>query len=137
MRQKNDTVLGSGIKSEHETMEIGYTGRQITLTEKYTTLLDRFVLDFVHILNEKTSYVIVSGYVAILFGRSRGTENIDILIPPMEKDLFATLHQTLLDGGYEFLNAENEAGLYDMLMNRMGIRIAQKVQFILNIKLKF
>lgn len=118
-------------------MEFEYTGRQITITEKYTTLLDRFVLDFVRFLDEKTPYVLVSGYVAILFGRSRGTEDVDILIPPMEKDPFATLHQALIEGGYEFLNAENEAGLHEMLVNRMGIRIAQKDQVIPNIELKF
>jgi hypothetical protein len=118
-------------------MEIGYSGRQITITEKYTTLLDMFVLNFVNILNGMTSYVIVSGYVAILFGRSRGTEDIDILIPHMEKETFCTLHRVLLEGGYEFLNAENEDGLYDMMVNRMGIRIAQKNQVIPNIELKF
>ncbi|MEN6395334.1 MAG: hypothetical protein ABFC78_02490 [Methanoregula sp.] len=117
-------------------MEIGYSGRQITITEKYTTLLDKFVLDFVHILETETPYVIVSGYVAILFGRSRGTEDIDILIPAIPKDQFIALHKTLLDRGYEFLNAESCEGLYEMLVNRMGIRISQKDQFIPNIELK-
>ncbi|MEI6842068.1 MAG: hypothetical protein WCK53_12430 [Methanomicrobiales archaeon] len=45
------------------------------ITEKYTTLLDMFVFNFVNILETMTAYVIVSGYVAILFGRSRGTES--------------------------------------------------------------
>ena len=62
---------------------------------------------------------------------------IDILIPSMEKETFGTLHRILLEGGYEFLNAENEDSLYDTLVNRMGIRIAQKNQVIPNIELKF
>ncbi len=66
-----------------------------------------------------------------------GPKVIDILIPRMEKETFDTLHRILLKGGYEFLNAENEDGLYDMLVNRMGIRIAQKNQVIPNIELKF
>ena len=41
------------------------------VSEKYLTLLDRFVLDFIRVLEQETPYVIVSGYVAILFGRSR------------------------------------------------------------------
>lgn len=118
-------------------MDIGYSGRQITITDKYITLLDRFVFDFVRILDRMTSYVIVSGYVSILFGRSRGTEDIDILVPFMEKEAFGTLHRALLMQGYEFLNAENEEGLYAMLGGRMGLRIAEKDRFIPNIELKF
>jgi len=118
-------------------MDIQYSDRQIDISEKYLTNLDRFVLDFIHVLEQKTSYVIVSGYVAILFGRSRGTEDVDILIPPVGIDTFDQLHLALVDGGYEFLNAENAPGLYDMLTNGMGIRIAKKDQFIPNIELKF
>jgi hypothetical protein len=47
------------------------------------------------------------------------------------------MHRALLEGEYEFLNAENASGLYDMLTNAMGIRIAKKDQFIPNIELKF
>lgn len=118
-------------------MEIGFSGRQVIISEKYITLLDRFVLDFVNVLKEKTSYVIVSGYLAVLFGRSRGTEDIDILIPHMEEDTFGVLHMLLLEEGYEILNAEGETGLYDMLKGRMGVRVAKKGQCIPNIELKF
>lgn len=118
-------------------MDIRCSNQQIDVAEKYLTDLDRFVLDFIHILEQKTSYVIVSGYIAILFGRSRGTEDVDILIPHLEKDTFEQLHQMLLAGEYEFLNAENASGLYDMLASGTGIRIAKKDQVIPNIELKF
>ena len=39
--------------------------------------LDKFVIDFCKLLDR---YVIVSGYVSILFGRSRSTEDVDLLI---------------------------------------------------------
>jgi len=120
-----------------ENMDITYSGREIIIREKHLTLLDRFVLDFIRVLEPHTPYVIVSGYVAILFGRSRGTEDVDILIPRLEKEQFSLLHDALLSGGYEFLNAEEAGGLYDMLTGRMGIRVAEKNQFIPNIELKF
>lgn len=107
-------------------MDIHYSDRQIDVVEKHLTILDRCVLDFIRMLEQKTSYVIVSGYVAILFGRSRGTEDVDILIPSLEKDTFDQLHRALVDGEYEFLNAEDARGLYDMLTKGMGIRIAKK-----------
>jgi hypothetical protein len=118
-------------------MDIQYSHGKIVVSEKYLTLLDRFVLDFIQILEPITPYVIVSGYVAILFGRSRGTEDVDILIPTLEKEDFTKLHDALIKGGFEFLNAEDASGLHDMLTKKMGIRIARKDQFIPNIELKF
>jgi hypothetical protein len=118
-------------------MDIRHSPHGITIGGKYLTLLDQFVLEFIRILEPVTPYVIVSGYVAILFGRSRGTEDVDILIPHLEKKFFEELHEALTNGGYEFLNAEDTDGLYDMLSCRMGIRIAKNDQFIPNIELKF
>ncbi|MEI7857418.1 MAG: hypothetical protein WCH85_07945 [Methanomicrobiales archaeon] len=118
-------------------MDIQYSHGKIVVSEKYLTLLDRFVLDFIQILEPVTPYVIVSGYVAILFGRSRGTEDVDILIPPLKTEDFCKLHDALCKGGFEFLNAEDASGLHDMLTKNMGIRIARKEQFIPNIELKF
>jgi hypothetical protein len=120
-----------------ENMDIRYSDRIISFNEKRITLLDRFVLDFLRVLEPRTPYVIVSGYVAILFGRSRGTEDVDILIPRLEEDTFTGLHNALICEGYEFLNAEEVDGLYDMLSQKMGIRVAKTDQIIPNIELKF
>lgn len=121
----------------HPVMEFTWSPRTITVEGKKITLLDRFVFDFTRTLEKQTRYVIVSGYVAILFGRSRGTEDIDFLIPHLDRDAFKRLYNACLTGGYEFLNAEDVYGLHDMLERHMGIRVAQKGQFIPNIELKF
>lgn len=118
-------------------MNLRFSQNGIVLDDKILTRLDQFVLDFTRILEAVTPYVIVSGYVAILFGRSRGTEDVDILIPPLDKTAFATLHAALLAKGFEFLNAEDADGLHDMLTKKMGIRAARKDQFIPNMELKF
>ncbi|MDP3396179.1 MAG: hypothetical protein Q8S57_05890 [Methanoregula sp.] len=118
-------------------MDIQYSHGKIVVSQKYLTLLDLFVLDFIRILERVTPYVIVSGYVAILFGRSRGTEDVDILVPYLEKEDFKKLHDDLHEAGFEFLNAEDAYGLHEMLTNKMGIRIAKQEQFIPNIELKF
>ncbi|MDP2796085.1 MAG: hypothetical protein Q8N94_01065 [Methanoregula sp.] len=118
-------------------MDIQYSPGKIVVSQKYLTLLDQFLLDFIRILEQVTPYVIVSGYVAILFGRSRGTEDVDILVPPLEKETFQKRHDALQEAGFEFLNAEDASSLHDMLTKKMGIRIARKEQFIPNIELKF
>ena len=48
--------------------------------EKVLNELDKLLLSFIRILEKYFEYVVVAGYVSILFGRSKATEDIDILI---------------------------------------------------------
>ena len=57
-------------------MEIEFKGNKIKFNKELNEL-DKFVLKFVAVLERlKIKYVLISGYVAILFGRSRSSENI-------------------------------------------------------------
>ena len=57
-------------------MDMEYTDRVLKF-QKELSELDRLVIDFVRVLDKSgTSYVIVSGYIAILLGRSRTTEDV-------------------------------------------------------------
>jgi len=62
-------------------MTIEKKGDILIIQNRQLSQLDLFVCRILDILTDYTSYVIVSGYVAILFGRSRSTEDIDIIIP--------------------------------------------------------
>lgn len=119
-------------------MELRYSAGRAEIEGKIITALDRFVIDFVRLLEEHNiQYVIVSGYVAILFGRARGTEDIDILMERMDSPEFLSFHKSALEHGYDFLNAEDADGLYEMLCERMGIRAAEKDMVIPNMEMKF
>ena len=118
-------------------MDVRCSDKRIVVSGKYITLLDRFVQDFVRILGQETPYVIVSGFVAILFGRSRGTEDVDVLIPRLTPEDFAHLHRALVQGGFAFLNEEDADGLSEMLERNRPIRIARAGQIIPNIEMKF
>jgi hypothetical protein len=117
-------------------MELNYEDKKIIMENKVVTALDEFVLDFTSILGKYTDYVIVSGYVVILFGRARGTEDIDTIINSIEKPVFDSLYQVLTQKGYFFLNPEDVHGLYEMLEEGLGIRIAKEDTIIPNIELK-
>src|SRR3989344_8505726 len=84
-------------------------------SNKILNELDKFVIDFVTILEKYTQYVIVSGYVAIVLGRSRASEDIDFLIPKMKFNEFASLFNELSETGYECANSSNPKEAYDML----------------------
>jgi len=102
---------------------------------KTITELDRFVFDFVDLLD--VHYVIVSGYIAILFGRSRGTEDIDVLIEPISYSKFIELYEKAVKRGFYFLNSEKPDTLYEMLNEGLAVRIAKEDTIIPNIELKF
>lgn len=99
--------------------------------------LDKFVLDVVHLMEKHTNYVIVSGYVTILFGRSRGTEDVDFVIERTSREEFMPFCKEALNAGFEFLNPEDCDGLYEMLEERMGIRLARRGEIIPNAEIKF
>lgn len=118
-------------------MDLRCSDKKIVVSGKYITLLDRFVQDFVRILEQETPYVVVSGFVAIIFGRSRGTEDVDVLIPRLAPEDFTVLYTALTRGGFAFLNEEDADGLYEMLTQNRAIRLARAGEFIPNIEMKF
>lgn len=118
-------------------MDFEYQGKNISLKNKVLSKLDLFVIDFVNILTKYSDYVVVSGYVSIVFGRSRGTEDIDILIKKIDMETFIKLNRELIGKQYWFLNADNPGELYGMLHDGLAVRIAVKETVIPNIELKF
>jgi hypothetical protein len=119
-------------------MELRYSTGRVEIEGKTITALDKFVIGFVRLLEEHNiKYVIVSGYVAILFGRARGTEDIDILVERIDEPKFLSFYNSALENGYDFLNPEDANGLYEMLCEKLGIRAAEKDTVIPNMEIKF
>ena len=99
--------------------------------------LDKFVLNFLKILEKYSDYVIISGYISILFGRARATEDIDIFIREMDRDKFITLYNNMVKKGHWCLNSDEANDLFSYLSNGMAIRFAIKNETIPNFKIKF
>ena len=118
-------------------MDIIQQGTTLIIRGRCLSELDLFVCRVLDILTSYSPYVIVSGYVAILFGRTRSTEDVDLLIPICDESMFLLLHDKFIELGYEFLNAENGHGLYAILASGSGIRLSEKDAFIPNIEIKF
>ena len=76
-------------------------------------------------------------YIPILFGRTRGTEDVDVFIENVDKKTFVSFYNDLIKDNYYFLNPEDENGLYEMLIDKLGIRAAKKDTIIPNIEMKF
>ena len=105
------------------------------ISDKVINKLDKFVINFVNILEKYTPYVIVSGYVSIVLGRSRATEDVDLLIPKMDFTKFSFLFRDLLQKGYECANTSDSKEAFEML-NSHAIRFFEKGYPLPNIEFK-
>jgi len=99
--------------------------------------LDKLVLRFVKIIEKYVEYVIVSGYVSLLFGRSRSTEDVDLFIRVMNIENFAKLSENLKSNGFWCLNAESNDEMYSYLKDGLALRFANKGEIIPNFEVKF
>jgi len=106
--------------------------------DKVVNNLDKLAIDFTSILNELgIKHVIISGYVAILFGRNRASEDIDIITEHLEFSKFKKLWD-LLYKKFECHNTENAKDAYETyLITDHAIRFCYKGEFIPNIEIKF
>lgn len=119
-------------------MEIEYGKNRIVLKRELSNL-DKLVLRFMKILDKhKIDYVIISGYIAILFGRSRHTEDVDLFIEEMPLEKFLQFWEELDKEGFECLNTSNAKEAYEYyLKDMLALRFAEKGMIQPNFELKF
>ena len=67
----------------------------VIVINKELTDLDLFVMEFTEILKKYSKYLIVSDFVSISTGMDSETENVDILVPIIPKEIFSKLFEQL------------------------------------------
>jgi len=117
-------------------MEYDVGKREIVLGRSLSEL-DFFVLDFLKILKKYADYVIISGYISILLGRSRATEDIDLFLEKISFDRFLLLYTELLKNEFWCLNADKPLEVYSYLSEGLAVRFARKNMSIPNFEIKF
>lgn len=118
-------------------MEFNYTKGKITITKELLSL-DEFVLSFIALLERShIRYVLVSGYVGIFFGRSRNTEDIDILIERCDKETVIRFWNSAIQS-FACMNASDaENAFTHYLSENTALRFYEKERFIPNVEVKF
>ena len=115
-------------------MEYSPDKREIILKRELSNL-DKFVLDFINVLKEHSEYVIISGYVAILLGRSRATEDVDMIIPRLSKDKLKEIWEDVLKSGFICVNSTKFEDAFELLQEH-AIRFSREKRFVPNIEFK-
>jgi len=118
-------------------MEFKFSEKKIEF-DKVLNSLDQFVIDFTSILNNlNIKYVLVSGYVSILFGRARASEDIDIIIEKIDPARFKVLWNEIYKE-FECIITENPEEAYgEYLLNDNSIRFSRKGVYLPNMEVKF
>ncbi len=104
---------------------------------KDKTVLDTFAMDFVRIAEKHAKYAIVSGFVAIAHGRSRGTEDVDIIIERISRSEFAKMHEDLEKNGFDCIQSSHPNELYEEYLSKgTGIRYVREGMHIPEMELR-
>jgi len=100
-------------------------------------MLSDFCLKFCRILEKYTDYIIVSGFVAIASGRIRGTEDIDMIIRPVDERKFISMHNDLKKNGFTAMQSDDTKELYDYLKGKLSLRYTLKNNPLPEMEVKF
>lgn len=99
--------------------------------------LDRLAIDVSNVLTDlDVEHVLVAGYVAILAGRPRGTEDIDLLIEKLDSSEVDELARALQDAGF-WGSAMPLDDMDDTLAAGTNVRVAQDGEVIPNVEMKY
>lgn len=117
----------------------GYSLEKDTIViNRDLTELDFFVRDFLDVLKKHSDYLIVSGFVSIATGRTRATEDVDILVPVMEKGKFNSLFLDLEKNNFWCYQGESSEKVHeDYVRDKLNIRFARKDKMFPNMEVIF
>tara|TARA_Y100000310_G_C20534166_1_gene740001 strand:+ start:136 stop:732 length:597 start_codon:yes stop_codon:yes gene_type:complete len=113
----------------------GYSIENNTITiQRELTNLDIFTRRFLDILKKHSDYLIVSGYVSICTGRTRGTEDIDVIVPLMDIERFINLFNDLIKNNFWCYQGDNPQEIYNQIKELNNIRFAEKDKMFPNME---
>ncbi len=100
------------------------------------SILDKFCIDFCSVVEQFCEYIVVSGFVVIASGRTRGTEDIDVIIQKIGKDIFVKLHNALVEKGFVCIQSDDPEEIYDYLEDKSSVRYTYEDRPLPEIELK-
>lgn len=102
------------------------------------TILDDFTESFCKVVEDHCKYIICSGFVAISHGRSRGTEDIDMIIDKISFEEFDKLHKDLIENKFICIQSENTKSIYeDYLILGDSVRYTPNDNMLPEMEVKF
>ena len=104
---------------------------------KDRNILDKFCEEFCAIVEKHCKYIIVSGFVAIASGRTRGTEDIDMIIEKVSFNIFKFLFNELTKSGFVCMQSSDAKEVYDYLNENIPVRFTWRDKELPEMEVKF
>ena len=87
-----------------------------------SNLLSSFCTQFCRVVEKHCVYAVVSGFFVISSGRSRGTEDIDIILERLNLASFKDLHEDLIKKSFNCLQSEDTKEIHSTLIEGLSVR---------------
>ncbi|MBS3143216.1 hypothetical protein J4464_07545 [Candidatus Woesearchaeota archaeon] len=100
-------------------------------------ILDEFCTRFCTVVERHCRYIIVSGFVAISSGRTRATEDIDMIIERLDAKKLQRLHEDLVAHDFVCMQSDSVGEIYDYLRSGIAVRYTFKDQPLPEMEVKF
>ncbi len=100
-------------------------------------ILDIFCEEFCAIINKHCKYIVVSGFLAIASGRTRGTEDIDMIIEKLSLETFRALFEDLKKSSFVCMQSSSAEEAYEYLADNSSIRFTRKDSPLPEMEIKF
>lgn len=104
---------------------------------KDRNILDRFCEEFCAIVEKHCKYIVVSGFLAIASGRTRGTEDIDMIIERINFDKFKLLFNGLIKNGFVCMQSSDVEEVYSYLKDNISVRFTWEDKELPEMEVKF
>ena len=100
-------------------------------------ILNQFCEDFCKIIEKHCQYIIVSGFLAIASGRTRGTEDIDMILEKVDLEKFKEIFADLLENSFVCMQSGKVEEVYDYLKDNLSVRFTRKDKELPEMEVKF
>jgi hypothetical protein len=118
-------------------MKMTVEGNTISL-EKETNRLDELAIEFSKELTAAgIKHIFLSGYVAILFGRNRASEDVDVVCQEVSLPIFSKFWTSVGSVLECIIISDAESAYRDYLREKTAVRFARKGEFVPNVEMKF
>lgn len=109
----------------------------VLVVDREPTPLDTLACDVSAVLSDlDIDHAFVAGYVAILSGRARSTEDIDVLLEPLDRPAVEALARDFRDAGL-WGSAMPLSDMAGTLASGSNVRVARDGEVIPNVELKY
>ncbi len=100
-------------------------------------ILDAFCEEFCAIMEKYCTYIVVSGFLAIASGRTRGTEDIDMIIERISQDKFIVLFRELEQNNFVCMQSGSPEEAYSYLQENLSLRFTKRDKPLPEMEVKF